>query len=69
MTAVNINTMRLVEGGRTYYCPWCSYSGGYWSVYWHALYNGCFKKNRYLKGLWDSGWSLIKIGAKLAGYL
>lgn len=69
MTTVNTETMRMVEGGTTYACPWCGYQGNYLLVYGHVLYKGCFKKNPYLKALWRAGWGLIGIGNKLPAFL
>ena len=66
------NTKQTLDlnGGKTYNCPFCwNHSGGYWKVYWHALSSGCFKKNKTLKKLWDTGWDLIKIGKKLGGFI
>ena len=66
----NTNQTLELNGGKTYTCPFCwKHSGGYWNVYWHALNTGCFKKNKTLKGLWNTGWGLIDIGKKLAGFI
>ncbi len=66
MKKLNAQQTLELNGGKTYDCPFCEdHSGGYWDVYWHALKTGCFKKNKTLKKLWDTGWDLIKIGTKL----
>lgn len=47
--------IRELNGGATYQCPFCyGVKGGYWKVYSHALFTGCFKKNKYLKGIWTA---------------
>lgn len=69
MTAVDVSTMRAVEGGTTYACPWCGHQGGYWNVYYHVLRQGCFKQDPYLEYLWQVGWGLIRIGGLLKGLL
>lgn len=66
----NTNEALELNGGKTYNCRFCKkHSGGYWNVYWHALNSGCFKKNKTLESLWDAGWGLISIGAKLGGFI
>ena len=63
MKKIAINETMNINGGKTYYCPFnCNKSGGYWSVYWHCISNGCFKKNSYLNGIWKAGKWCITTG-------
>ena len=51
-------------GGATYVCPACwSYSGSYWSVYYHGVVGGCAYRNLpwFKKGM-DFGIWLIRLG-------
>lgn len=58
---------RELNGGATYQCPFCyGVKGGYWKVYAHALFTGCFKKNKALKWLWDAGRGCIDAGLQIA---
>ena len=58
MKELTTTDLRTLNAGTTYVCPFChGVSGGYWKVYAHALFGGCFKRNRYLNGIYRAaGW-------------
>ena len=62
MRVLNEIETREINGGATYICPFCNNaSGGYWQVYWHALYDRCFTRNATLNKLWKaSNWCFNK---------
>ena len=62
---MNENEIMTVNAGKTYVCPFCyRVKGGYWSVYSHALFGGCYRKNGYFRALADAGWWCLTAGIK-----
>ena len=70
MKKMNVAEMYSTNAGTTYKCPFgCSKTGGYWSVYWHCLNSGCFKKNFWLSSLYYGGTIGIKLGTALKDFI
>ena len=54
MKNLSLEEAMTINGGATYYCPFgCDKQGDYWSVYWHCLSSGCFKRNGFLRACWE----------------
>jgi hypothetical protein len=65
LSIVTRNEARDINGGKTYSCPFChGYSGGYWSVYGHALKCSYYNSTIYRIG-WNAAFRLLKKGLGL----